>query len=45
MKLITAAIYTDFSTHVVDDSNIEQIVDGPVAVPKGKVYLRFEKTN
>ena len=45
MKLITAAIYTNFSTYVVDDSNIEQLLDGPTAVPKGKVCLRFEKAN
>lgn len=42
MKLVTAAIYTNFNTFVVDDSGIEQ-VDAYTAPPKGKVMLRFSR--
>ena len=42
MKLIIAAIYTNFSTHIVDDEGIEQ-VDAYTAGPRGnKLILRFE---
>ncbi len=43
MKLITAAIYTNFSTHIVDDEGIEQ-VDAYTAGPRGdKLVLSFER--
>ena len=43
MKLIIAAIYTNFSTHVVDDEGIEQ-EDAYTAGPRGnKLMLRFER--
>ena len=43
MKLITAAIYTNYRTHIVDDEGIEQ-QDAYTASPKGnKLVLRFER--
>ena len=43
MKLIIAAIYTNFSTHIVDDVGIEQ-EDAYTAGPRGnKLMLRFER--
>ena len=42
LKLATAAIYSNFNTHVVDDTHIDQI-DAYVAPPKGKIMLGFEK--
>ena len=43
MKLIIAAIYTNFSTHIVDDAGIEQ-EDAYTAGPRGnKLMLRFER--
>ena len=43
MKLIVAAIYTNFTTHIVDDEGIEQ-VDAYTAGPRGnKLVLRFER--
>lgn len=43
MKLITAAIYTNFTTHVVDDEGIEQ-VDQYTAHPRAnQLILRFER--
>ena len=45
MKLITAAIYTNFTTHIVDDTGIEQ-ADAYTAPPKSnKLMLRFEHVN
>ncbi|KAL9103110.1 MAG: hypothetical protein Q9163_001821 [Psora crenata] len=42
MKLITLAIYSNFTTHIVDDSGIEQ-VDAYIAGPKShRLMLRFE---
>lgn len=42
MKLITAAIYTNYRTYVVDDEGIEQ-VDAYTAHPRAeKLILRFE---
>lgn len=42
MKQILAAIYTNFKTHVVDDSGIEQ-EDAYTARPEGEsLLLRFE---
>ena len=41
MKLVTAALYTNFVTEVVDDEGIEQ-VDDYIARPRGeKLVLRF----
>ncbi len=41
MKLIIAAIYTNFTTHIVDDEGIEQ-VDAYTAGPRGnKLVLSF----
>ena len=43
MKLITAAIYTNYTTYVIDDEGIEQ-VDAYTAHPKAeKLILRFER--
>ncbi len=43
MKLIAAAIYSNFTTHIVDDLGIEQ-GDGYTARPASEqLYLRFEK--
>ena len=43
MKLILAAIYSNFTTHIVDDDGIEQS-DGYTARPTGdKLYVRLEK--
>lgn len=43
MKLITAAIYTNYTTHVVDDEGIEQ-VDQYTAHPRAnQLILGFER--
>ena len=43
MKLITAAIYTNFTTHIVDDEGIEQI-DAYTAGPRSnKLILQFKR--
>lgn len=43
MKLTLAAIYSNFTSYVVDDGGIEQ-EDGYTCGPKGeKLILRFEK--
>lgn len=43
MKLITAAIYTNFTTHIVNDDGIEQM-DGYTCGPiSNQLFLRFEK--
>lgn len=43
MKLITAAIYTNYTTHIVDDEGIEQI-DAYTAHPRAnKLVLRYER--
>ena len=42
MKMVLAAIYTNFETVVVDDEGIEQ-VDSYTAPPRGhRLVLRFE---
>ena len=42
MKLVTAAIYTNYTTSIVDDEGIEQL-QSFVAGPKGgKLILAFE---
>ena len=43
MKLVTAAIYTNYKTSIVDDAGIEQI-EGFIAGPKsGRLVLDFER--
>jgi hypothetical protein len=45
MKNIVAAIYTNFTSHVVDDDGIEQAggySGGPVG---GKLILRFQEVD
>ena len=43
MKLITAAVYTNFTTHIVNDDGIEQM-DGYTCGPtSNRLFLRFEK--
>ena len=43
MKLLIAAIYTNYTTHIVDDEGIQQ-EDAYTAPPKGnKLVLRFER--
>lgn len=43
IKLILASIYTNYTTHVVDDEGIEQ-ADGFTTGPKGnKLILRLER--
>ena len=43
MKLVVTAIYTNYATHIIDDTGIEQ-VDGFTAYPKGKRLIgRFER--
>jgi hypothetical protein len=42
IKLIVAAIYTNFSTLVINDDGVDQM-DGYTCGPSaGKLYLRFE---
>lgn len=43
MKLITAAIYTNYTTDIVDEEGIEQI-DAYVAGPKSnRLILQFKR--
>jgi len=43
MKLVVAAVYSNFRTYVVDDEGIEQ-ADGYTSGPVGnKLFLKFEK--
>lgn len=43
MKLITAAIYTNFTTHMIDDEGIEQ-ADAYTAGPRsGRLILGFKR--
>lgn len=43
MKLLVAAIYTNYTTSIVDDTGIEQN-DGFIGGPKGnKLILKFER--
>ena len=45
MKLITVAIYSNFTTRIVDDTGIEQ-VDAYVAGPKSsRLMLQFGRVN
>lgn len=44
MKLITAAVYSNYTTEIVDDTGIEQ-GDGYTGRPASeRLWLRFEKT-
>jgi hypothetical protein len=45
MKAIVGAVYSRYSTHIIDDTGIEQedtYTAGPIG---GKLILRFEKVN
>jgi hypothetical protein len=43
LKLVVAAIYTNFTSHIVNDDGIEQM-DGYTCTPKSnRLYLRFEQ--
>lgn len=43
MKLVVAAIYTNYTTRIIDDEGIEQL-DGYAVGPKGdKLILQFER--
>ena len=43
IKLVVAAVYSNFRTHIVNDEGIEQ-TDGYTCGPAGnKLFLRFEK--
>lgn len=43
IKLVIAAVYSNFRTHIADDKGIEQM-DGYTCGPaSNKLFLRFEK--
>jgi unspecific monooxygenase len=43
LKFVVAAIYTNYTTKVIDSEDMEQL-DGYVAGPKGeKLILQFER--
>ena len=43
LKFVVAAIYTNYTTKIIDDEDIEQL-DGYVCGPKGeKLILQFER--
>jgi hypothetical protein len=43
MKLVIAAVYSNFRTYIVDDEGIEQM-DGYTCGPtSNRLFLRFEK--
>ena len=43
MKFVVAAIYTNYTTEIIDGEDMEQL-DGYVAGPKGgKLILQFER--
>lgn len=45
MKLVVAAIYSNYTSHIVNDEGIEQ-TDGYTGHPKGgQLWLRFEKVS
>lgn len=45
MKMLTAAVYTNFTTHIVDDTGIEQ-GDGYTGRPASEqLWMRFEKVS
>ncbi|KAL2266087.1 hypothetical protein VTJ83DRAFT_5439 [Remersonia thermophila] len=44
MKLITAAIYSNYTTHIVDDDGMENPTDGYASRPRHeRLFLRLEK--
>jgi len=44
MKLIVAAIYSNYTTHVVDDDGLAEQSDGYTSRPaKERLLLRFER--
>lgn len=43
MKLITAVVYSRYSTHIVDDSGIEQLGGYTGRPASEQLWLRFEK--
>jgi hypothetical protein len=46
MKRIIAAIYTNFTTYIVDDTGMADAVDGYTAPPSSEqLYLRFERAS
>ncbi len=45
MKLIIAAIYTSYTTHIVDDAGIEQM-DAYTATPRAeRLILEFQRVS
>lgn len=45
IKLVIAAVYSNFRTYIVDDEGIEQ-TDGYTCGPtKNKLFLRFERVS
>lgn len=43
MKLITAAIYSNYTTHIFDDEGMSEQLDGYTGRPaKERLYLRLE---
>ncbi|MCJ1463231.1 hypothetical protein MMC07_001836 [Pseudocyphellaria aurata] len=42
MKFIIAAVYTNYTTHIIDDAAIEQ-QDAYTALPRGNLLLRFQR--
>ena len=43
MKFVVAAIYTNYTTKIIDDEDMEQL-DGYVGGPKGdKLILQFDR--
>lgn len=43
MKLVLAAVYSNYTTHIVDDAGIEQ-QDAYTALPRGiKLLLSFQR--
>lgn len=43
IKLIVAAIYSNFTTHIVDDEGMEQADGYTVGPVSGRLYLKFEE--
>lgn len=46
MKLVVAAIYTNFTTHIVDDEGMAHATDGYTGRPaKEQFHIRLEKVD
>jgi hypothetical protein len=44
MKLIVAAIYSNYTSHIVDDNGMENQSDGYTGRPENeRLFLRFER--